>query len=239
MKDGESQTTDLPAGLVQLLHFRDTRPYHEVQFALERKLVALFAGGLVNNTLTMRAEADVNGARFTYDLQLEAARLFKNYYSFRAEGSWAHHVVEHDQYFRGTSRSWFKFWTSDLTPTNPPDAADNSTQRYASMVQAAMQAEAHLNSTDAIQRAIIAALKSGGSYSTSHKEGGSVTAWKNRAFVRETYGDNPSMEKFADEDALLEMLWHSCEGDVTRHAVGNTISDLNMWRLIWRRLDQK
>ena len=149
---------------------------------------------------------------------------------------WAEHKAEHDDYFRKTAYSWFKYWTKDFTPANPPEGAENSSEQYASVSEAAEQAEAHLNSVDAIQQAIVAGLKAGRTFSNSHKEGGTVIAWRNGKYVRDSYGDDPLLEQLPDEASLLKAVWHFNEGDITRHALYYKISDLDMWKLIWRRM---
>lgn len=223
-------------GARRVLHFRDRRPPHEVQFALERGLMVLFAGAMDEGQLRMLARGYVTGALYFFELRFEAATLWHNCYSLRIEGSWSEHSPANQEYFRKTSESWFKLWTRDLKPANPPQAGAGSTARYRKLADAALQAEAHLDSVAAIQRAILDGLKQGGTFRTSHKEGGTNIAWRAGQFVRSDYGDNPDHKAYADEAEFLKMLRPFCHFDVARHAGNKPLPEVDEWKLILRLL---
>lgn len=228
--------TETPAGRRHLLHFRDPRPPHEIQFALERQLMSLFAATLTRGQLHLRAKANVNGADYKFELCLLAALPAENYYSLRTEVSWPSPSSANDDYFRKTSNSWIQLWTRELTPANPPAPDSGSMELYEQLCQAALHAEAHLDSVAAVQQAVIAGLKRGGSFANSHKEGGTNITWRMDRFVRSDYGDDPDLKEYRDEAEFLTVLRQFCSFDLTRHAGKEQRSELDTWKLILRRM---
>jgi hypothetical protein len=165
--------------------------------------------------------------------------FFRNCYSLRVEASWAEQPANTHDYFRKTSDSWFSLWTRDLMAANPPKADAGSAERYRKLADAALAAETHLDSVTAIQQAIIAGVRDGGSYSTSHKEGGTNIFWRSGKFIRSDYGDYPDHQEFKDEAEFLKMLQQFCHWEVHRLTGQNKLSEFDMWKLILRRLHPK
>lgn len=228
--------TETPTSSKWILYFEDPRPPHEVQFALERELRTLFTPTMDNDKLTMHAKAIVIGTRYVFELRFEAALFFRNCYSLRVEASWADQPATSHDYSRKTFDSWFKLWTRDLMPANPPKANAGSEARYRKLCDTALQAEKHLDSVAAIQQAIIAKLKRGGSFGTAHKEGGTNIYWKGGQFVRSDYGDYPDEQKFTAEAEFLKMLYRFLNWDVARHAGTEKLSEFDTWKLILRQM---
>ncbi len=220
----------------RLLHFRDRRPPHEVQFALERDLLVLFRAIPDDHLLRLSAHACVIGAPYVFELRFEAALADVNCYSLRVDTSWANQPATHIDYYRKTSDSWFRHWTRDLMMATPTDPSENLLDRYRELRDAASRAEAHLDSVAAIQRDIVSAMQRGGTFSTSHKEGGTTIYWHHGVFIRSDYGDDPDHINYRDEEEFLQKLRQFCEWDVTRHAGEEKYSDLDTWKLIRRRL---
>lgn len=219
-----------------LLRFHDVRPPNEVQALCEREVMTRFVAAGETHPLAWRAEADVNGAAWTFVLTFEAALAQGNRYVLRAEAAWTHLAEMHHEYERRSSTSWFALWTRDLAAVEA-DASDAvSRDRYAALRAAALEADARLDSVDAGQRAIVAGMTRGGRYSTSHKEGGTNITWQHDRFVRSDYGDDPALETFTDEAAFLAMLWNFGRWDATRHARDGQRSELDTWVLILRRM---
>jgi len=172
VKENRAEPATVPTGALvltetdnsatRLLHFQDRRPPHEIQFELERNLMALFTVAMVDGRLTMTASSKVVGAQYDFELRFEAATLLKNYYSLRVATSWAKQAVENHDYHRKTADSWFSHWTRSFTPANPPAADAGSSARYENICAASLKAEQHLDSIPAIQQAILAAMKRGG-----------------------------------------------------------------------------
>jgi hypothetical protein len=230
------ESTETATGVKRVLHFEDKRPPHEVQFALERELMTLFAKAMDNGKLCLLARGNVNGARYNFELRFEAALFFRNCCSLRVEASWAEQPANSHDYFRKTADSWFSLWTRDLMAANPPKADAGSPERYRKLAEAALAAETHLDSVAAIQQAIVAGIKQGGTYGTSHKEGGTNIFWRSGKFIRSDYGDYPGHKEFTDEAEFLTMLQQFCQWDVHRLAGPNKLSEFDTWKLIMRRL---
>jgi hypothetical protein len=233
------ESTETATGVKRVLHFEDKRPPQEVQFALERELMTLFAKAMDNGKLCLLARGNVNGARYNFELRFEAALFFRNCYSLRVEASWAEQPANSHDYFRKTSDSWFSLWTRDLMAANPPKADAGLAERYRKLADAALAVETHLDSVTAIQQAIIAGVRDGGSYSTSHKEGGTNIFWRSGKFIRSDYGDYPDEKAFTSDAEFLKMLQQFCHWEVVRHVGPDKLSEFDMWKLILRRLHPK
>jgi len=228
--------TETATSATFLLHFRDQRPPHEVQFALERDLMSLFTASMQNDRLTLRANAKVVGARYDFELRFEAAMPITNCYSLRVETSWAEAAATHHDYFRKTASSWFGFWTRDLLPADPPDTATGPDVRYQAFCAASLNAEAHLNTVPALQQAIVAAMKSGARFSTSSKEGGTTLCWNGEHFVRSDHGDYPDTIIFSGEPDFLEALRKFYAWETAKNAYPEMVAELVAWRLMLRLL---
>jgi hypothetical protein len=228
--------TETATGWTRLLHFVDKRPPHLVQFDLERELMVLFIASMDGSQLRLKATAHVNGARYDFEFRFLAALKSNYHYSLRTEASWADSDQKYHDYFRKTSDSWFKLWTRELMAATPPDLSQNLVERYQQESAATLQAQRHLDSVAAVQRAIVAGMKRGGTYGTSHKEGGTNIYWRGEHFVRSDYGDYPDLKTFQTEAEFLKMLWQFCQFDVTRHTGKQGLSELDAWKLILRRM---
>ena len=223
-------------GATRLLHFRDHRPPHEIQFALERDLMTLFTVAMKNERLTMTVKTKVVGAQYDIELRFEAAMLLKNCYSLRVETSWAKSAATHHDYYRKTAGSWFRHWTSDFMPANPPAAGAGSSARYKKICLASLNAEAHLDTIPALKQTIVAAMKRGARFTTSHKEGGTNITWNGERFVRSDYGDYPDHHTFSSEAAFLEALRKFYDLETSKNIYPEKASDFVAWKLILRLL---
>lgn len=229
--------TETATSTKRLLHFRDHRPPHAIQFALERDLMTLFTASMQNDHLIMTASSKVVGSWHHFTLRFEAAMPDTNCYSIRVETSWADAAATHHDYYRKTAGSWFDHWTRDLQPADPPAAADASaTERYQAICLAALNAEAHLDSVPALQQAIIAAMKRGGRFTTSSKEGDTNFRWSSDRFVRTDVGDYPGTVVYASETEFLDMLRKYYDWETSRNVYPEKVSELVAWKLILRLL---
>lgn len=221
------------------LHFRDSRSPYEVKFALEREIRCLFSPTMEDGRLCLRAHASIVGAEYDFLLRFEAALPGYNYYSLFMVVSWAEVALEYIDYYRKTSGSWFELWTSGFQEAATPKADEESLQLYQQLCEEALDSDRKLDSVAAIQKAIIAALKSGARFRTSHKEGGSNIFWNQGRFVRSDYGDYPNEWRFTDETEFLKMLFPFFHWEVSRNSDKGELSEIDSWRLILRRMDSK
>lgn len=227
-------STETATSAIRLLHFRDQRPPHAIQFALERDLMVLFTASLQNGRLTMAASPKVVGARYDMELRFEAALPQTNCYSLRVETSWADAAATHHDYYRHTAETWFAHWTRGFMPADPPEGEDGTSERYQRICAAALNAEAHLDSVPALQQTIIAAMKQGARFTTSHKEGGTNITWNGTHFHRSDYGDYPDHITYATEVDFLEALRKFYDGETSKNVCPEKVTELVAWRLMWR-----
>lgn len=221
---------------MRLLHFRDPRPPHEVQFALERDLMVLFAATLQNDRLILTATAVVVGARYHFELRFLAALPHTHCYSLRVETSWADAAPTHHDYYRHTADTWFAHWTRGFMPADPPAAEEGTSVRYQRICAAALNAEAHLDSVPALQQAIVAAMKQGARFTTSHKEGGTNITWNGTHFVRSDYGDHPDHITYPTEAEFLDALRKFYDWETSKNVYPEKVTELVAWKLMLRLL---
>lgn len=224
-------------GSTHELHFRDRRPPHEVKFALEREIRCLFSPTMEDGKLCLRAHANVVGADYDFLLRFDTALPGCYCYSLLMVVSWGEVGLDYADYYRKTSGSWFELWTSEFEEAAPPAADEGFSQLYQQLCEEALASERQLDSVAAIQQAIIAAMKSGARFATSHKEGGTNIYWNKGRFVRSDYGDYPNEQVFTVESEFLKMLFQFCHWDVTSNSGKDQLSEIDTWRLILRRMD--
>lgn len=87
----------------------------------------------------------------------------------------------------------------------------------------------------AIQREILAALRSGAEFRTAHKEGGTIIRWRKGRFLREDYGDWSRRESYTNEAAFLAFLWEFFEWQ-SRGFQREDIPEPERWRNIQKLL---
>jgi hypothetical protein len=229
-------STETATSATRVLHFRDHRPPHEIQFALERSLMTLFAPAMKDGRLTLTTRAVVVGSPYDLELRFEAALPRTNAYSLRVETSWATQPETNHDYCRKSAGSWFDFWTRDFVPADPPPAEADPSERYQRMCAASLNAEAHLDSVSAIQQTIVAAMKRGAGFSTSHKEGGTHLRWTDGSFRRSDYGDDPDTRVYSSEAEFLEALGKFYAWQLSGSAHPKAASEFTSWKLILRLL---
>jgi hypothetical protein len=221
-------------GAKWLLHFQDSRPPQEIQFKLEQRLMALMPPEMEEGKLVCRGKVKMTGAPYSLVLTYEAALPKTNCYSLRVEASWADSSEKYYEYHQKTSGGWFEFWTRDFMRSSPPAPDAGSPKRYQDVCEAALKAEKHLDSVEAIQEAIIAAMKRGFGFSTSHKEGGTRIYWENGRFVRSDYGECNDLTEYKSEAEFLKFLWQFYEWQTRSNAYPDRYPDFEVWKLILR-----
>ncbi len=232
LPQGALTSTETATSAIRLLHFRDPRPPQAIQFALERDLMTLFAASMQHDRLVLTAT--VVGARYHFELRFLAALPHTLCYSLRVETSWADAAATHHDYYRHTAETWFAHWTRGFMPAETPTADEGSSERYQRICAAALNAEAHLDSVPALQQAIVAAMKQGARFTTSHKEGGTNISWNGENFVRSDHGDYPDHITYASAAHFLDALRKFYDWETSRNVYPEKVSDLVAWRLILR-----
>ncbi len=229
-----------------LLYFCDSRPPHKVKSLLERDIRVIFTPAVVDGTFAAVAKDDkklrflgnatVLGANYRFMLTFEDAFPALNSYSLQMDVSWTGQDSAYAEYHRKSSESWFRLWTQEFSATNRELVTGGSPQLYHKRCDEALNEEQQLKSVDAIQHAIVDGMKRGASFRSSHKEGGTNIYWKNGRYVRSDYGDYPSEQTFESGEQFLKMLRQFCEWDVTSHSPKGSLSEIDVWHLIYRRM---
>jgi hypothetical protein len=221
------------------VHFRDSRPPHEIQFALERALTLLLSPTVEGDTLVFRAASKVNGAPHEFTLRFEAALPAHNAYSFRAAVS-LDGVAAADRDSRAKSlASWFGVWTGGFGPAEATPPGASSRDHYRALTGRALNAEAHLTTVATVQQAILAGLRAGATYSTAHKEGGTVIRYSWGHFQRADFGESSDSERFISEAAFLAFLRKFYDWETSRHIYPEKVPELVAWKLMLRLLQPK
>lgn len=205
------------------LHFRDSRPPQEIQFYLERRLMALFEVAAREPKLEWRTTLRMGTEVYRCRLVFEAAFFVTNCYFFHVETD-------------GGRMSWFDFWAQGWKPAQPPNPADNSVARYQKLATQAATAEAHLTDVAAVQREILAALRRGASFSTAHKEGGTNIRYHRGRYVAADYGESSGERTFDSDEAFLAYLRKFFHYQVNQNYRPDAIPELVAWKLILRLL---
>jgi hypothetical protein len=222
--------------VTRLLHFQDRRPPHEIQFELERSLMALFTVSMVEGRLVMTTKAMIVGSPYDFEFRFEASMFLVNCYSLRVETSWANAAATNHDYCRKTAAGWFSHWTRDFTPCNPLSPDEGSSVRYEKICAASLNAEAHLDTVPVIQQTILAEMKRGMSFAMSHKEGGSSIYWRNGTFAKTDYGDYPGHRNFSSDEEFLKFLRQFYDWETSKNAYPEKVSEFAAWKLILRLL---
>lgn len=225
------------SGAIRSIYFLDNRSPSAVQFAMEQTLMTLFTPSMEDDQLCLRAKSVVVGAKYDFQLRFEAALKATNCYSLQVEVSWGNHSEDNREYYRKTAGSWFDSWTREFTTIDAVPPSENCPERYRQLCDEALAAHQQLNTVEAIQQTIIAAMKRGAYFGTSHKEGGTKIYWAHDRFIRSDYGDDPDYQNFTDDSPFLTMLYQFCSWNVNRNSGKEPLSELDTWRLIFRSMD--
>jgi len=231
-----AQLQSTATGAAWLLHFRDTRPPQEILAVMEDNITKVFSTSTEDGRLAYAAQARVTGAQYAFELRFEAALPGVNAYSLRIDSSWSAMPASSHDYFRKTGGGWIDFWTRSFKRDEPVEAGEGSAEQYARLCDEALQSEARLGSVPAIQQIIIAGMKRGATFSTAHKEGGTILKWLDGCFIRSDYGEDPDLKKFADETEFLKSLREFYDFETSRAVYPDKVPEIDAWKLILRKL---
>lgn len=221
------------------IHFHDPRPPHEIQFELERELMLLLPPTLEGDALLFRAAGKVNGSPHAFALRFEAALPATNAYTFRAEVSLEGTAPAERERAAKSLASWFGLWTRTFKRAEAPTRDAGSRDRYHALAGQALNSEAHLGTIAAVQQAILAGLRAGGTFSTAHKEGGTVIRHSWGHFQRADYGEWTTSERFVSEATFLAFLRKFYDWQTSQHIYPEKVPEFVAWKLMLRLLEPK
>jgi hypothetical protein len=234
MSDNPRSTNS--TGVRYTLYFRDPRTLEELKRSLESKLMILLKPRREDERLVFLGTAKIVGADYRVRLEFLAAFPYENTFVFIVECSWNDSPASHGEYYLKNSESWFRLWTNELQASRRADATEKDNQLYVERCQAFWQSQPNAPSVPTIQQAILEAMKHGAQFRSSHKEGNTTLFWQNGLFVKRDVGDYPGEEKFQDANEFLNRLYMFLHWDVSRHAVKEHLTELDIWQLISRKL---
>ena len=224
---------DLPCTTREMT-FRDARPPREIRGALEREIMAPLPARMVDGALECHGAASVNGATCFVTLGLVACAPESNAYRLRLTLSWAGLPTEHHEYHQRSAGSWFDLWTLDFQPA--PPAAPERSDTYERLAAEALAEDVELSRVEAVQRLVLQALRDGATFSTAHKEGGTVISWRRGRFVRQDYGESDTRDVFDEDADFLAFLRQFFDWETRSRILGGAPSETDRWRLITRLL---
>ncbi|MGA2665515.1 MAG: hypothetical protein ABSF83_11265 [Nitrososphaerales archaeon] len=176
-------------------------------------------------------------------LRFEAALPEGNWYSLQLS-AWVPRAWYTEDEFRKNADTAFEFWTRNLqTAPSPGNADPASRELYDQRVHAALEEEARLagekedqEPVTALKQEILAELRRGRSFRTSHSEGGTTIYFDGKTFVHSTYGEQESLDVLATDDEALESIRALYDWDSRKDSFPHPTPDLEVWRFIQRKL---
>jgi hypothetical protein len=223
-------------GSFRRLHFRDHRAPVELIAHLERLLMAVLHASMVEDRLVARARMRITGAHHEVRLHHDAAWSGEDGYRLEVDSSWAHLPQSSHEYFQNNTRSWFELWTHGFLPTCSTVDPDGSPEIRQHRIHAVLARELQLDDIAGVQHEILRSLRHGGSFITSHSEGGTRIRWNGLRFVRTDFGESGTITEFNGTAAFLEFLRRFFHQEVSRHCHPDPVPETDAWRLILRKL---
>lgn len=235
MNDNDTAPHDMTS-ITRSISFHDPRPPQEIRMDLERDLMVLLNAMVEDSRLVMPGTVKVDGATCAVVLRFEAAGVRTNWYSLVFEMAWGELPSDSHAYHRHAADGWFDLWARNFTDTGKTFPEKNCTKRYADQTAAVLGAEAHLNSVEAVQQEIINGMRAGASFSTAHKEGGTVLSFRGDRFIRADFGESQERVEFADEPSFLTALRNLYQWETGRGFHPDQPSEYVRWKLMLRLL---
>jgi hypothetical protein len=159
-------------------------------------------------------------------------REFRNLYVFRLLGSGE------------SARRSFDHWTLRLQCCPPVrDLSDHSRTFYDQQVRESIEheeAEARrVEDPDpiiALQKKMLAALRDGRQFRTSHHEGGTILYFNGKTFLREDFGEYPDVKEFATDAEMIACIRAFFDWESRRETYPHKPPELDVWKFIERQL---
>jgi hypothetical protein len=218
------------------VYFRDSRPPHQIQAHFEGVLGTLFRPEFQGSKLVFRAAAKLTGCPYGLELRFDAALPNQNCYTLKIHASWANLPPDSHAFFRNSFEHWVTYWTKPLQIASAPEDDEGSTERYRALAEQTLAMEAQLSTVAAVQDALLAQMRKGATFSTAHKEGGTILRWQGSHFTRTDFGESDLKQTFDDDSTFLTFVHAFYDWDTSSHVYPNKVSELDAWKLILRKL---
>ncbi|WP_321473047.1 hypothetical protein [uncultured Paludibaculum sp.] len=241
----------------ETLFWHDRTP-HEVKFEVEKLTgVLMKRDPAETERLTYTGESTVAATKYVLKLRFEAVTPrrpymfepwtdpaeYRNQFALRVEASAPRKWVTEEALQRDLNRA-FEYWSLRLECGSGDSGwTDELKPLYDRQVQASLaqeegeaQAKEDPKPVEAIQRAVLAALRKGKSFRTAHKEGGSILSFNGRNFVREDYGEEPDKRVYGSEAEMLQAVRNFYDWESRRDYYPHKPPALEVWRYIQDQL---
>jgi hypothetical protein len=224
------------------VYFADGRPVLDVRYDLERRVKRFLPRDpdplrlVFRGTTPGSATQDPN----TIELRLEAAFDTHNVYALRFDFT-GPKDPRHTQTIIDNVARTFDRWMKGLSLAA---RTEGSRERYAQVFAETIAAEALppvAKEEDAagvlkIKQAILQGLRRGKSFSTAHKEGGTIVKIVGSFFVFQDYGESEAREEFTSEEAFFERLRKFYHWPLRLEWLPHTPPEIEEWRFIEQQL---
>ncbi len=241
-----------PAALPgEWLDVRETYFWHDrspwaVKHAVEKLIgVLLDRVGEEAELLTYEGRTTAGGEGRGFRLRFEAVIDNRKLYSLRVESTASRRWWTVEKFLEGAARA-FAHWRGKLEiPVGEIAWESASWERYRESqeesVAVAKEAEAGGQKEDPgpileLQKAVIAGLRAGQSFHSSHKEGWTSICFDGRTFIRFDEGENPKTERYATEAKVLVCVRNFYDWESRRDTYPHRPPEVEVWKDILMQL---
>ncbi len=170
-------------------------------------------------------------------------REYRNLFLLRVETSAPKKWYTENELKESAAKT-FDYWTLRLPCGSQTIAwADASREFYEQQAKEAIDQELELASRledpvpiIALQKTVLAALRDGKQFRTAHKEGGTILSFNGAKFMRENYGEEPSVTEFASDQEMIDCIRRFYDWDSRKDTYPHRPSELDVWKYIQRQL---
>ncbi|MCX6606201.1 MAG: hypothetical protein NTV52_21775 [Acidobacteria bacterium] len=231
------------------LDSRETYFWHDrspwaVKHAMEKMMGVLLDRVSEDEALlTYSGRTSSVGEGRAFRLRFEAMIGERKLYSLQVQSEASQKWWTEEQFLAGAERM-FGEWRARLeVPSGEITWERASWERYREVREesVAIAKEAGGQRDDpatvlALQKSVIAGLRAGHSFHSSHKEGWTSICFDGRAFVRYDEGKHPKSERFSREAQLLACVRHFYDGESRRETHPHRPSEVEVWKYILKQL---
>jgi hypothetical protein len=217
------------------LYFLSAKRPHEIQDWLERNLSAVLSPVAGEARATFQTSYKWAGIQFQIRLVYEAAFPNEDAYTFYMHCDLSEAPKDLPAYQRSAD-SWFSVWTREWKAPTKQSNAKSSEDLYATRTAEWLRVHESLQDPVQLQAMILDGMRQGATFSTAHKEGGTVIRYIENRWVRSDYGESDAYEIFRTPESFLAFLRQFYDFETSRNNWPNKVPEATAWRLIYRHL---
>ena len=250
-KRDQNELVELRAVAGQWLDVRGTYFWHDrspwaVKHAMEKMIGVLLDRVAEDEALlTYSGRTSSAGEGRAFRLRFEAVIGERKLYSLQVQSEASRKWWTEEQFLAGAERA-FAHWRGQLeVAAGEIDWDRASWERYREVqeesVAVAKEAEAGGRKEDPgpileLQKAVIAGLRAGQSFHSSHKEGWTSICFDGRTFIRFDEGENPKTERYSTEAKVLVSVRNFYDWETRRETYPHRPPEVEVWKYILKQL---